>query len=122
MSYEENPIKYVCLSDLHLGEEGSILNEKNEDGFAASHVMNNLAKCLKSLFAGDTTSKETRPILILNGDIMDLALGQFEDATTMFESFMALIMRKGEEIFNDTIIFIPGNHDHLERAHEPMPE
>lgn len=112
MSYEENPIKYVCLSDLHLGEEGSILNEKNEDGFAASHVMNNLAECLKSLFAGDTTIKETRPILILNGDIMDLALGQFEDATTMFESFMALIMRKGEEIFNDTIIFIPGNHDH----------
>ena len=111
---EENQICFVCLSDLHLGDEDSILNSKNANGLDASDVMRNLARCLESLLAGKASRKDgrLRPTLILNGDILELALGKFELAAMMFERFMGLIMKNKEELFDDEIIFIPGNHDH----------
>jgi hypothetical protein len=114
ISEEDNQIRFVCLSDLHLGDEDSILNSKNEDGLDASDVMKNLAKCLESLLTSKTSGKDRkpRPILILNGDIMELALGKFELSAMMFERFMALIMKSRKELFDNEIIFIPGNHDH----------
>jgi hypothetical protein len=115
ISEEDNQIRFVCLSDLHLGDEDSILNsKKNEDGLDASDVMKNLAKCLESLLAVKTLEKDRVPrtTLILNGDIMELALGKFELSAMMFERFMALVMKNRKELFDNEIIFIPGNHDH----------
>lgn len=113
-SDEDNQIRFVCLSDLHLGDKYSILNnEDEENGFEETNVMKNLAICLERLLIDKTSGKinHPRPILILNGDIMDLALGKVEDSSMMFERFMNLAMRNGKELF-DRIIFIPGNHDH----------
>lgn len=110
---EKNPIKYVCLSDFHLGADNSILNVKNNNVFEASDVMINLAQCLKSLFPyGKSNDDDDLPTLILNGDIMEFALGKVEDCTMMFERFLELVMREGDETFNSIIRFIPGNHDH----------
>jgi UDP-2,3-diacylglucosamine pyrophosphatase LpxH len=108
-------IRYVCLSDLHLGEEDSLLThvppEQTEaDPTSSSPVLLELAACLKSLILSnpDQTSK---PTLILNGDILELALTTDNLAVMAFERFLEGVMPPGGELFGK-IIYIPGNHDH----------
>jgi len=113
MNDGDHQIRFVCLSDLHLGDKNSILNQNKGDRFEESDVMKNLARCLEGLLINKDSGKvkQPRPILIMNGDIMDLALGNVEDSSMMFERFMNLAMSNRRELF-DRVIFIPGNHDH----------
>lgn len=119
-------IRYVCLSDMHLGEEDSLLtalngNSSEIDTTAPSLVMTKLVECLKELIS--TNSGAEKPTLILNGDILEMALADVNDATMVFERFIELIMPEAEEkrLFKE-IIYIPGNHDHhlWEVARETM--
>jgi hypothetical protein len=48
----------------------------------------------------------------LNGDALELALADVNVAAMVFERFMELTMKPGEELFDKTIYFNPGNHDH----------
>ncbi|MCK4659789.1 MAG: hypothetical protein KAV82_09745 [Phycisphaerae bacterium] len=108
-------IKYVCLSDLHLGEEDSLLTDvKRETGevdpAAASPVMQALVKCLKALLGANAPGAD-KPTLILNGDVLELALAKTHQAAMVFQRFMQLAMPPGEELFGK-IVYLPGNHDH----------
>ena len=108
-------IKYVCLSDMHLGAQNSLLTKltddcKNTEPRIASPVLVQLVECLKTLILQN--ERVGRPILILNGDILELALTTDNEAAMAFERFIELIMpAQGERLF-EKIIFIPGNHDH----------
>jgi UDP-2,3-diacylglucosamine pyrophosphatase LpxH len=107
-------IKYVCLSDLHLGEEDSLLTFVDKttgkvDTSQASEVMKQLAECLKTL-VGDYNGGE-KPVLVLNGDILELALAYLNESAMVFERFVETIMPEGGELF-ERIIYVPGNHDH----------
>ncbi|MFZ3149461.1 MAG: metallophosphoesterase [Methanothrix sp.] len=107
-----NDIRYVCLSDMHLGEEDSLLTEangNNVDPLKASSVMLHLAECLRELISKNEGPE--KPTLILNGDILELALSEYNTSAMIFERFMELVMAKGRELF-DRIFYIPGNHDH----------
>jgi hypothetical protein len=53
-----------------------------------------------------------KPTLILNGDALELALADVNVAAMVFERFMELAMKPGEELFDRTIYYNPGNHDH----------
>ena len=71
-------IRYVCLSDLHLGEEDSLLTNlqtasTKTDPSKPSPVMKALVACLESLISKNE-HQEKKPTLILNGDILELAL------------------------------------------------
>jgi hypothetical protein len=107
-------VKYVCLSDLHLGEEDSLLTklvERGRDDFCiepeeASPVMLCLIDCLKALIGQNTEP----PTLILAGDILELALAATHEAAMVFERFCELIL--GDEPLAKRIVYIPGNHDH----------
>lgn len=109
-------ISYVCLSDMHLGEEDSLLSLPVSRGYdidplQASPVMRSLAACLRELIRHNQTK---RPVLILNGDILELALATTNKAAMVFDRFIELTMKKDgadEPLFED-IIIIPGNHDH----------
>lgn len=105
-------IRYVCISDLHLGEEDSILTAINNDGVDTNNpspVMVELVRCLKELVSKNEGDK--KPTLILNGDILELAMSTTDISAMVFERFLELFMRKGEELF-EKIVFVPGNHDH----------
>ena len=107
-------IRYVCLSDMHLGEEDSLLTNlktaKSEiDPLSPSPVMSELVHCLEYLL-GENNNGD-KPTLVLNGDILELALTTTNEAAMVFEQFIKLIMPKGKELFKD-IIYVPGNHDH----------
>ena len=108
-------IRYVCLSDMHLGEEDSLLTHVNPENGEAdpterSPVLQELATCLTDLI-GHNKDQAQQPTLILMGDILELALTTDNIAAMAFERFLELFMAKNYELF-DKIIFIPGNHDH----------
>ena len=107
-----NDIRYVCLSDMHLGEEDSLLTEMDGrivDPLKANDVMVLLAKCLRDLISKNEGPE--KPTLILNGDILELALSEYNTSAMIFERFLESVMAKDSELF-DKIIYIPGNHDH----------
>jgi UDP-2,3-diacylglucosamine pyrophosphatase LpxH len=113
-------IRYICLSDLHLGAENNLLTKlvamphhraKSEaDPQQANEVMIQLVKCLRELISKNVGQK--KPTLILNGDALELALADVNQSAMVFERFMELTMKPGEELFDGTIYYNPGNHDH----------
>jgi hypothetical protein len=115
MAPGSNDIRYVCLSDMHLGAEGSLLTHMppgstKADPLNASPVLQELVYCLRDLiFRND--DKNRKPTLILLGDILELALANDNQAAMVFERFLDFAMEPGYELFGN-IIYIPGNHDH----------
>ncbi len=104
-------IRYVCLSDLHLGDRDSVLNdfreENGEDRPFPSAVFEQLVGCLRGLVA----AQERPPTLIVNGDLLEFAFGSVGTALTSFARGAALMLEPGAELFDD-VIYLPGNHDH----------
>lgn len=107
-------IKYVCISDLHLGEEDSLLTNLKTASFETdlskpSPVLETFSLCLNDIIGKN--SVPDKPTLILCGDILELALAETNEAIMAFQRFIELVMPKGNELFSN-IIYIPGNHDH----------
>lgn len=110
-------LKYVVLSDMHLGAENSLLTNLVSDGYEtdnskASPVLIGLVNCLKEIIAKNPAVE--KPTLILNGDLMELALTTANEASMAFQRFVELTMpeRESEQLFKPEFIFLPGNHDH----------
>ncbi|MDQ1394382.1 MAG: hypothetical protein QOF30_3359 [Acidimicrobiaceae bacterium] len=110
-------IRYVCLSDLHFGAENSILSHLKDDHVTvdpakASSVLDALVAVLKTLIDGNE-DQTRKPTLILNGDILELALASDNVALMVFELFLDRIFPSGAEpLFDPTVLYQPGNHDH----------
>jgi hypothetical protein len=109
-------IRYVCLSDLHLGADNSILTAIKPGGTETdpsrpSAVLSQFARCLRELLTRNEAPE--KPTLILNGDILELALTDVNKAAMVFQRFVELAFpRDGEALFQTDILYIPGNHDH----------
>lgn len=115
-------IRYVILSDLHLGAANSILTELSDDGLAvvpdrASEMMTQLARCLGEL--ASLNSASAKPTLILNGDCLELALAGMNQAAMTFQCLLKLAFFPPDPgaaapggRFHETIYYLPGNHDH----------
>ncbi len=106
-------ISYVCLSDLHLGEEDSLLtNVEAPEAINTESpcpVLVRLVECVEELVKANAAGA-SRPTLILNGDLLELALSTMDQAILVFAQFLKLVMAE-RKLFKE-IIFIPGNHDH----------
>jgi UDP-2,3-diacylglucosamine pyrophosphatase LpxH len=112
----KHDIGYVCLSDTHFGEEDSLLTSVKRGSSLPeldrpSPVLSQLIECLKDLIAKN--EGDQKPTLILNGDILELALSLTHEAAMVFKRFLELCMPvdQDQRLF-DRLIFIPGNHDH----------
>src|SRR5579859_4814777 len=99
-------IRYICLSDLHLGEEDSLLTDA-EDFSRSSPAVRALAECLASLLRNNSPGAP-KPSLILNGDVLDLALCAEQQTLAAFEQFLRAVMPAGGELFGE-IVYVPGN-------------
>ena len=109
-----NDIRYVCISDLHLGADDSILTNLDTscdktDNLKASPTLKKLVEALRHIILPKEKNEEIT--LILNGDLLELALTTTNEAVMAFERFIELVMKPGEELFTE-IIFLAGNHDH----------
>jgi metallophosphoesterase superfamily enzyme len=109
-------IRYVCLSDLHFGAENSILSCLQPgtvlvNPTQASTVLDALAAALNALVAANGPSAP-KPTLILNGDVLELALTTDNVALMVFELFLDRIFPPEGGLFDSTVLYLPGNHDH----------
>ncbi len=110
-------IRYVCLSDMHLGADGSLLTHLRDgspdvDPTKPSAVLVELVKCLRDLISKNEDASRP-PTLILNGDIPELALTTDNKAGMAFERFIELIAPADDKLlFDEHVVYIPGNHDH----------
>ncbi|MFH0823062.1 MAG: metallophosphoesterase [Pseudomonadota bacterium] len=111
-------IRYLCLSDLHLGEEDGLLTDYVGEKKAPkpTEVLKKLSRCLRFTIEDCNTAKPgkpaVKPILVLNGDTLEFALSSMNQAVMAFEVFLKEIMPPGREPLFGKILFIPGNHDH----------
>lgn len=111
-------IRYVIVSDLHFGAQNSLMTwvDADDSGHSsvnpdvASAVMKCLAECLEELLVAN--EEWTLPTLVLGGDILELALADDEVAAMVFERFMELVLLHSQPLFDQTVYFVPGNHDH----------
>jgi len=108
-------ISAICLSDLHLGSETSVLTAVNTETLGpdidrTSPVLESLAECLKTIAALNDGAK--KPRLVLAGDVLELALATDNVAATVFAQFARLLFRGGQSLVDRSIIYVPGNHDH----------
>lgn len=106
-------IRYVVLSDLHLGQDQSLLTRLNDgtaiDELSPSPTLLHLMGCLRTLIAQNEGSEP--PTLILLGDAMELALSDLHVSAGVFEQFAGLLLEGERSLFKE-ILFVPGNHDH----------
>lgn len=109
-------IRYVCLSDTHFGADNSLLTylgrgRRSADPMRQSPVLEQLVRCLRALVASNERIK--KPTLILNGDILELALTTDDRAAMAFERFLDLAFpARGDDLFDKRVYYLPGNHDH----------
>jgi hypothetical protein len=104
---------FVSMSDLHLGEEDSVLTNLSLGKPAPQP--NGPGQCMLALvnylhaIKGQLNQGKPIPFLILNGDILDLAISTYPISTTYFRLFLTELAKR--KLF-DRLIYLPGNHDH----------
>ena len=98
-------IRSFVISDVHLGEEESILTYGKTDD--RHYMVDKLIDKVKEV--SDLPNGERVPELVLLGDIFDLSLAPFDETLTSVRKFINQICEA--DIF-DTITYVPGNHDH----------
>lgn len=101
-------IKYICISDLHLGEEDSLFTnlekEKDKvDPLRPSKVAQLFSECIYEILK----NQKEPPTLIILGDGLELALSTLNISAMVFERFLEVTSGLFKKI-----IYIPGNHDH----------
>ena len=111
-------LRYVVVSDLHLGAANSILTCLTGDNRqtcpnTASDLLVHFAACLREV--ARLSNDGQRPTLVLNGDILELALAGTNDATMTFRKFIEALSGPGDGNdwpFDKNVYYLPGNHDH----------
>lgn len=107
-------IRYISLSDLHLGADNSLLTNLGAqtgevDPHRPSQVLEELVSCIRELLRHN----KTMPVLVLNGDFLELALAEDNLALMAFERFLELLFAvDGEQFIDSHLVLNPGNHDH----------
>src|SRR5215467_4946756 len=103
-------IRHVCLSDVHLGADNSILTPIKPgsidiDTSQPGPVLSQFVACLRELIAQN--ERPEKPRLILNGDILEMALADTNQAAMMFENFIELVFPPdGKALFDKYILYV----------------
>ncbi|HJV70262.1 hypothetical protein [Ideonella sp.] len=113
------PLRYVCLSDLHLGAANSLLTQVTASGRAdperPSACLVALARALRASVARmvEAAPSGALPRLILLGDVLDMGLADMANVQAGYRWFIeALFPASAPPVFSPQIVFVPGNHDH----------
>ncbi len=100
-----NILKYIIISDLHLGEANSLFTPQEGGNF---DLVDSLSDCLADLLKN--FNQKELPSLVLNGDILGLAFSNYHDSLSVFKEFLKFFSHHNK--ICDKVIYIPGNHDH----------
>lgn len=113
-SFVQTPLRWVCLSDLHLGALNSVLTSVTEDGTQVDRTvppptMAPLASCIRALHPDQAEPPE----LVVLGDLLELALISTDVAAATFGQFVTpLRIGQADVAVAPLIRFVPGTDDH----------
>jgi hypothetical protein len=95
-------LRALVLSDLHFGEESSVVHYGGEQANKPQLVVKKLVELIRREAEGKTI-----PLLIFAGDTLDLSLASYRGAVKDFQLFL-------DDVYDcfDKFVYIPGNHDH----------
>lgn len=99
-------LRYIVISDLHLGEEESLLTPPKGKSYS---LVEAFSDCLADLVFNFNKEKEL-PVFIFNGDILGLSFSTYHESLKAFEHFAKAITVQNK--ICDSVVYIPGNHDH----------
>jgi UDP-2,3-diacylglucosamine pyrophosphatase LpxH len=107
-------IRYLVVSDLHLGADNSVLTKLHPDTLVAdpscpSDVLVALVETLRTVVRANHGPP---PTLVLLGDVIELALGAQSTSATVFSQFVSLLLTGDTPVCLPRMLYVPGNHDH----------
>ena len=115
-------VSYVCLSDLHLGADYSVLTHMADlagDGKIKTTVrkpsatLEALGRALGEFLPAVSERGAMPPTLVLMGDCLDLGLSPTGDVAHAFRRFIEAVFPAGKtQLFSKHVLCLPGNHDH----------
>ena len=109
-------LRYVCLSDMHLGAAYSTLTDVDAQGrpdpTRPSGTLVAFGDALRRLIS--TLGDGTPPTLILMGDVLDMGLSPMGSVAAAFRCFVEAVMldETCKPVFAPRVLCVPGNHDH----------
>ncbi len=108
-------VRYIVLSDLHLGAENSILTRLRAgttlaDSHDPSPVLTALVDCLRVVSSADDGGE--LPTMIVAGDLIELALASPALSLPVVALFAEALAGGDEPVVRNEAVFVPGNHDH----------
>ncbi len=122
-------IKYVVISDLHLGAPNNIFTKVRTQTFpgkiephpdASTASLDAFAAALLE-FIPAISDPNNPPTLILLGDVLDLGFTPVHQVVMAYQRFVEKVFPKDHPpVFEKDIFFIPGNHDHTLWQSEKM--
>jgi hypothetical protein len=108
-------VRYVVMSDLHLGAPYSLLTGTDPAGRAqpggTSPVVANLVDGLAALLP---RVAQDPPTLVLLGDVFELSFAPASHALETFRHLAHACFDRAVPLFAPTVLYVPGNHDHRE--------
>lgn len=112
-------LRYLCLSDLHLGAAYSLLTHSDDQGrpdpATASATLVAFGQALRQTVAALQAATPGSPptTLVLLGDVLDMGLSPMGDTSAGFQRFIEALYPAGEPaVFSPQVLCVPGNHDH----------
>lgn len=103
-------ITHIVLSDLHLGEEDSVLTPLVSESMSESGEFYEYWKPLGDFLEYLLKKNKSMASLVLLGDVIDFALADPIASPHLFFEFIRFLCRR-RALFSQ-VIYIPGNHDH----------
>lgn len=108
-------VRYVVVSDLHLGARESVLTHCDGQGKildGPGPVMAAFGAALRQTLTALVEGEE-KVTLVLLGDALDLGLTPFGDVSTSFLQLLDALLPEGQPSpIAHEIVYLPGNHDH----------
>ncbi len=111
-------LRYLCLSDLHLGAAYSCLVGTDDRGRPDPALRNDalvaLGAALRALLQRLVPPGADPPTLILLGDVLDMGLSPMGSVAQSFATVARelLLDGAGRPLFAPRVLCVPGNHDH----------
>jgi UDP-2,3-diacylglucosamine pyrophosphatase LpxH len=109
-------LKYVVLSDLHLGAHSSLFTHIGPNR-KARYRTKSATLCAFAAALHETVAvladEADPPVLVLMGDVLDLGISKTGQVAAAFLPFVDALFPAGNtQRFASDIVFVPGNHDH----------
>lgn len=104
-------IRALVLSDIHIGDPCGLALATN-GSFEPLRIRPELIDFLERAKKVPASQEGKKPLLVLAGDVWDIAIDNIDEIATLSWRVFGELKEKGYLDSFESILFLPGNHDH----------